>query len=100
MINVKTQRKLKKIKDTNKKDDKLNELIDKCDDQENMHLKTKNLYRLNYFNVDIQLLNQKRKIGYHKNLKEMIKILNIMILTMRVVIFNEISSQSFFNSIE
>ena len=53
LINVKTQRKLKEIRDTDKKDDKLNELIDRCDNRENMHLETKNSYRLNYFNVDI-----------------------------------------------
>ena len=96
LINVKTQRKLKEIKNTNKKNE-LNELIDKCDNQENMHLKTKNSYCLNYFNFDIQLLNRKQKVDYHKDLKEMIKILNAMILTMQIVIFNEFSLQLFFN---
>ena len=100
LVNVKSQRKLKEIRDTDKKDDKLNELIDKCDNRENMHLKTKNSYRLNYFNIDIQSLNRKREADYHKNLKKMIKTLDVMILTMRAVIFNDVSSQSFYNSAE
>ena len=100
LINVKTQRKLKEIKNTNKKSDKLNELIQRCDDWENMHLETKNSYHLNSFNVDIQSLNWKRKVDYYKNLKKIIKAFDVIILTMQAVVFNEILSQSFFNSIE
>ena len=100
LINVKTQRKLKKIRNTDKKSDKLNELINRCDDRENMHLETKNSYRLNYFNVDIQSLNRKREADYHKNLKKMIKTLDAMTLTVRAVVSNDVSSQSFFNSAE
>ena len=98
---IKTTKKFKKIQNTNKRDDKLSELIKQYDENESLVLKSKNSYRLKSNYIKIMSMNKKRKTKQSRRMNEMIKQFETMILTMRVIasiatsIFRNVSSNSF-----
>lgn len=63
---VKTIRKLKKIRNTEKRNDKLFELIKRCDESETPMLKSKDSYKLKISNVEISSLDRRREAKHHK----------------------------------
>ena len=82
---IKITKKFKKIQNTNKRDDKFNELIKQYDKNESLMLKSKNLYRLKSNHIEIMSMNKKQKTEQNKRMNEIIKQFEMMTLTMRVI---------------
>ena len=98
---IKTTKKFKKIRNTNKRNDKFNEFIKQCDENESLMLKSKNSYRLKLNHIKMMSMNKKHKTKQNKRINEMIKQFETMTLTIRVIAsiatstFRNVSSNSF-----
>ena len=98
---IKTTKKFKKIRNTNKRNDKFSEFIKQYDENESLMLKSKNSYRLKSNHIEMMSMNKKRKTKQNKRMNEMIKQFETMTLTIRVIasiatsIFRNVSSNSF-----
>jgi hypothetical protein len=89
---TKVNRRLKKIRNLNKKKDKLSDLINKCDNKEALSFtKKKEIFSLIISIVQfIRALNRRAKKKHNRRMNEIINVMNVMILVMRVE-----STQSF-----
>ena len=82
---IKTTKKFKKIRNTNKRNDKFSEFIKQYDENESLMLKSKNSYRLKSNHIEMMSMNKKQKTKQNKRINEMIKQFETMTLTIRVI---------------
>jgi phosphoenolpyruvate carboxylase len=92
LIIAKTNRRLKEIRNLNKKRDKLSDLTDKCDNKEALNLiKKKEIFSLIIsIAQSIRALNRRAEKNHNRRMNEITNVMNVMILAMKVE-----STQSF-----
>jgi myosin heavy subunit len=92
LIIAKANRRLKEIRNLNKKKDKLSDLTDRCDNREALSLtEKKEIFNLTIsIAQSIRALNRRAEKNHNRRMNEITSVMNAMILVMRVE-----STQSF-----
>jgi hypothetical protein len=92
LIIAKANRRLKEIRNLNKKKDKLSDLTDRCDNREALSLtKKKEIFSLTIsIAQSIRALNRRAEKNHNRRMNEITSVMNAMILAMRIE-----STQSF-----
>jgi hypothetical protein len=97
LIIAKANRKLKEIRNLNKKKDKLSDLIDKCDNKKALSLTEKK----EIFNLTISIaqfirtLNRRAEKNHNRRMNEITSVMNAMILAMRIELTQSFISQRY-----
>ena len=86
LLMAKTARKLKEIRNTGKKGERLSELIQQCDDSETHVLEHKDPYRLGASHVEILAMDRRREVEHNRRMDEVTKQMEAMALAMRAVV--------------
>jgi biopolymer transport protein ExbB/TolQ len=86
LIIAKANRRLKEIRNLNKKKDKLSDLIDKCDNKEAFNLtEKKQIFNLTTSVAQsIRALNRRAEKNYNRRINKITNVMNAMILVMRI----------------
>jgi hypothetical protein len=94
LIIAKTNRRLKEIRNLNKKWDKLSDLTDKCDNRKALNLIEKKKVFSSIISIvqSIRALNRRAKKNHNRRMNEIINVMNAITLIIRIE-----STQSFMN---
>jgi chromatin segregation and condensation protein Rec8/ScpA/Scc1 (kleisin family) len=86
LIIAKDNRRLKKIRNLNKKRDKLSDLTDKCDNREALSLikKKEILSLIISIAQSIRALNRRAEKNHNRRINEITNVMNAMILIMKI----------------
>jgi chromatin segregation and condensation protein Rec8/ScpA/Scc1 (kleisin family) len=86
LIIAKANRRLKEIRNLNKKRDKLSDLTDRCDNKKALSLtKKKKVFNLTISIAQfIRALNRRAEKNHNRRMNEITNVINAMILVMRV----------------
>jgi biopolymer transport protein ExbB/TolQ len=86
LIIAKANRRLKEIRNLNKKKNKLSDLIDRCDNKEALSLtEKKKIFSLIISIAQfIRALNRRVEKNHNRRMNEIISVMNAMILVMRI----------------
>jgi phosphoenolpyruvate carboxylase len=86
LIIAKVNRRLKEIRNLNKKKDKLSDFIDKCNNRKTLNLtKKKEIFSLiTSIAQSIRALNRRAKKNHNRRMNEITNVMNVIILIMRI----------------